>query len=246
MGNNNIRVIVIDDDFMIAKLHAGFIEKQEGYEIAGTAHSYDQALPMIRTLNPDLVVLDVYLPDHSGIEILRTIRTENASCDSILITAAKEITIIEEAFRLGIFDYLIKPFDFDLLKNTLAKYLQFKSHLKSPGRPDQKFVDELKKLRAPKFIMTQNVSKGIDSRTMDRIMQSLVEDNTFHTAETIAQISKLSRSTARGYLDFMVSHGIAEEFLQYGTVGRPMRLFRLKKSAQKNLTNPANTHEHTS
>jgi response regulator of citrate/malate metabolism len=236
--DKNLRVIIVDDDFMIAKLHANFVGMQDGYSIVGVAHNYDEALSMIRTLKPDLLVLDVYLPDHSGIEILRAIRAENIACDSILITASKEIVVIEEAFRLGIFDYLIKPFDLDLLKNTLVKYSQFKIHLQSSGRHDQKFVDELKKYRAANPPMTQTLSKGIDARTLDRIKQCLSEDNTFRSAEEIAQISGLSRSTARGYLDFMVAQGIAEEFLQYGVVGRPQRLFRLKTGIRKTHVNP--------
>lgn len=150
------------------------------------------------------------------------------SCDIILITASKELPVIEEAFRLGIFDYLIKPFDLGLLKDTLEKYRRFKIHLQSNTQPDQKFVEGLKKLRASQSAPTQQVQKGINTRTLERIKEIMLQDNEYRTAEQFAVLTGVSRSTARAYLDFLVTRGIAEEFLQYGAVGRPQRLFRIK------------------
>jgi response regulator of citrate/malate metabolism len=229
MKRTKLQVMVVDDDFMIAKLHGKYIEQQEGYELAGIAHNYEQTLARLRELPPDLILLDVYLPDRSGIEVLRAIRAGKIPCDIILITAAKEIDVIEEAFRLGIFDYLIKPFDLDRLKDTLDKYRLFKTHLRSPVQPNQEFVEGLKKFRSAKPPTTNELQKGIDPRTLERIKGCLQGDWEFRSAEHIARAAGVSRSTARAYLDYLRERGIAEEFLQYGTVGRPLRLFRLKK-----------------
>jgi response regulator of citrate/malate metabolism len=229
MKRTKLQVMVVDDDFMIAKLHGKYIDQQEGYELGGIAHNYEQTLTRVRELPPDLILLDVYLPDRSGIEVLRTIRAENIPCDIILITASKEIDVIEEAFRLGIFDYLIKPFDLDRLKDTLDKYRLFKTHLRSPVQPNQEFVEGLKKFRSAKPLATHEQQKGIDTRTLERIKRCLQGDREFRSAEHIAQSAGVSRSTARAYLDYLMEQGIAEEFLQYGTVGRPLRLFRLKR-----------------
>ncbi|MFM1652209.1 response regulator [Brevibacillus sp. B_LB10_24] len=228
MNHSNHRVMVVDDDFMIARVHGKYIQGQEGYTFVGSAHNYRQTLARIREFQPELLILDVYLPDKSGIEVLRSIRAEKIPCDVILITAAKEIDIIEEAFRLGIFDYLIKPFDLDLLQDTLEKYKQFKIHLRSPAQPDQKFVEGLKKFRAAKSQPVQPLQKGIDSRTLERIKQSLLQGEQAYSAEQIARLAGVSRSTARAYLEYLTEQGIADEFLQYGTVGRPQRLFRMK------------------
>lgn len=236
MKQTNLRVIVIDDDFMIANVQSKYVEQQLGYELVGVANNYEQTIARTRELQPDLLILDVYLPDRSGIEVLRTLRSEKIPCDVILITAAKEIDIIEEAFRLGIFDYLIKPFDLRLLQETLIKYRQFKHHLHSPAQPDQKFVEGLKKLRAPQQIAVQQMEKGIDTRTLDRIKQCMVRDNQFRSAEQIAQLAGVSRSTARSYLDFLTEQSVAEEYLQYGTVGRPLRLFRLKMNPEESVS----------
>ena len=185
-------------------------------------------MALARELQPDLILLDVYLPDRSGLEALRAVRGEQLPCDIILITAAREIEIIEDAFRLGIFDYLIKPFDLGLLSDALGKYRQFKSHLQLGGEPDQKFVEGLKLFRAAKPATLPQSPKGIDVRTLELVKGSLAQAGEFRTAEQVAQAAGVSRSTARAYLDYLLEKGVIEELLHYGTVGRPQRQFRLK------------------
>jgi response regulator of citrate/malate metabolism len=224
---HELTVLVVDDDFMIARMHARFIEQQPGYRLAGIAKSCEETVALARELRPDLILLDVYLPDRSGIEALREIRAEQLPSDVVLITAAREIETVEEAFRLGIFDYLIKPFDLDLLKGSLEKYRQFKSHLRLAGDADQKFVEGLKQFRAAKAPV-QQLPKGIDQRTLGLVRAALARQEGFRTADQIAQAAGLSRSTARGYLDYLAEQGEVDESLQYGTVGRPQRQFRLR------------------
>ncbi|UUZ82787.1 response regulator [Paenibacillus sp. P26] len=221
MAAPSFHVLVVEDDFRIAKMHGKLIESQEGYHLAAIAYNYEQALAQILELGPELVLLDVYLPDRSGIESLRTIRSQNLPCDVILITAAKESDIVEEGLRLGVFDYLIKPFDLDHLQNTLHKYTQFKSRLSSHGEVDQQYLNELMKLRAPKSATAQPLQKGIDERTLVRIKQVLEAREEMQTADDIAQAAGVSLSTVRNYLRFMVKEKMVEEYMQYGTIGRP-------------------------
>src|SRR5581483_5060758 len=101
MKDQLLRVMVVDDDFMIARLHGKFIASQNGYQLAGTAHNFEEAIAIMDMVQPDLLLLDVYLPDQSGIELLKTIRMQNRRCDVILITAAKELEIVEDGFRFG-------------------------------------------------------------------------------------------------------------------------------------------------
>jgi response regulator of citrate/malate metabolism len=231
MGNTSIRVIVIDDDFMIAKMHGKFISSQPGYELVGLAYNYEQALSLVTEFKPELLLLDVYLPDHSGIDLLRTIRSQNIPCDIILITAAKEREIVEEGFRLGVFDYLFKPFDLEHLQNILIKYSQFTMQLSSSEQLSQKSLDDLKKLRAPNSAASLTdlpFQKGIDVRTLERIKQCLIGSKDFQNVEDISLRAGVSRSTVRNYLTYLVEDQTVEEFLQYGTIGRPQRLYRMK------------------
>jgi response regulator of citrate/malate metabolism len=224
--NSPINVLVVDDDFNIARMHSQYVASVKGYESLGISLNYEQALSHITEHQPDLLLLDVFMPDKSGIELLRVLRAKHLPCDIILITAAKELNVVEEGFRLGIFDYLIKPFDLDQLKTTLKKYQKYRSRLDSLSNINQEDVEDLKNLRA---ISTQvHPQKGIDVRTLNRIKEYLNATNDFKTLDEIVKGTGVSRSTARNYMSYLVQINQAEEVLQYGTIGRPQTLYRMK------------------
>jgi response regulator of citrate/malate metabolism len=229
VSGDRVKVLVVDDDFMIARLHARSVEQEPGFELAGVAHTCKQALALTRQLRPDLLVLDVYLPDKPGLEVARGLRAASLPCDFILITAAREVAVIEEAFRLGMFDYLAKPFRMELLGEALRRYLTYRAELRSAAKePDQRFVEALKSLRGARTAPAE-AEKGIDARTLERIEKALAGLVQPGSAEQIAQLAGVSRSTARAYLTHLVKRGAAEELLQYGSVGRPQVLFKAKR-----------------
>jgi response regulator of citrate/malate metabolism len=226
MDNRSLRVLVVDDDFMIAKLHGKFIDSQKGYELAGTAHSYEEAVACMDKHEPDLLLLDIYLPDRSGLDLLHTIRLQNRRCDVLLITAAKELETVEMGFRLGVIDYLIKPFNFSQLQAALIKYSKFKSRFSAYMEVDQGTVDDLKKLRISESSFQLN-PKGIDLRTLEKIKRCIFESSDSMSADQIAKLAGVSLSTTRTYLTHLVDEQILIEEQKYGTVGRPLRLYRI-------------------
>jgi response regulator of citrate/malate metabolism len=226
-SNRELKVIVVDDDFMIARLHAQFINSQPPYQVVATAYTGQEAVDMLEKHRPDLLVLDVYLPDKSGLDVLGEIRSRKIPCDVILITAAKELNVVEEGFRLGIFDYLMKPFNLERLGESLDKYAQYKRRLSSSDAIDQRVVDHLKQIRASGSLRQYEHESGIDPRTLDKVRHALAHVRKACTADEIAELAGVSRSTARLYLTYLVEKNIAVEELSYGTVGRPKRLFRL-------------------
>ena len=117
-----IRVLVVDDDFMVAKVHAAFVGHTPGFEVAGVANNGKTALATVAELCPDLVLLDIYLPDVSGIEVLRRLREQAPDVDVLVITAAKEVETVRTALRGGVVNYLLKPFDQEALHNRLQQY----------------------------------------------------------------------------------------------------------------------------
>lgn len=227
MNHQLLRVMVVDDDFMIAKLHGKFIASQKGYQLVGSAHCYEEAIKIMDMVEPDLILLDVYLPDRSGIELLRSIRLQNRRCDVILITASKELEIVEEGFRFGIIDYLIKPFDLTQLQTALLKYAKFKSRLSSSSQLDQGTVNDLKKLRVSESTFLPINQKGIDLRTLEKIKKCISYSPDPLSADQIAKLAGVSLSTTRTYLSFMVEEQELIEEQQYGTVGRPLRMYRI-------------------
>ncbi len=88
-----IRVLVVDDDFMVARLHSSVVSRQPGFEVVGAARTGTEALAAVRSLRPDLVLLDIYLPDMSGLEVLRRFRESSADypVDVIVISAARDL-----------------------------------------------------------------------------------------------------------------------------------------------------------
>ena len=142
-----IRTLVVDDDFMAASVHRDFTERVPGFEVVGEATTGAEALELISRLQPDLVLLDVYLPDLSGIEVLRRLRaTAQARVDVIAITSAKDVGVLREAMQLGVVHYIVKPFTFTTLRERLEAYAALKKHLDDLEEPAQPEIDRLFRL----------------------------------------------------------------------------------------------------
>lgn len=224
-----IQVLIVEDDVRIAEIQQVFTEKVAGFSVTGFAHSIAEAEEMLKILKPDLVLLDVFFPESNGIDLLWTIRKEYRSMDVILITAAKEMNVLQEAIRGGVFDYILKPIAFVRFQNTLAKYLEYRSKIMEMKTIDQRDVDKLMHAVKPQTANEPSMPKGIDAITLDKIIAVMSDTgNEGMTAEKVGLLVGVSRTTARRYLEYLVSGGIVSADLAYGTVGRPERIY-LKK-----------------
>ena len=96
-----IRVLIIDDDFMVAKVHAGFIQHTPGFSVVGAAHTGAEALVKTRELQPDLVLLDIHLPDANGLDLMLQLRDVAPELDVLVISAAREVETVRRALRGG-------------------------------------------------------------------------------------------------------------------------------------------------
>ncbi|TWT03419.1 response regulator [Planomicrobium sp. CPCC 101079] len=220
-----IEVLIIEDDKRIADIHKRFIEKIEGFQVVGSANTGSEAKDWIQTLKPQLILLDVYLPDMRGTELMAFIQDESPESDIIFITAASETDIVKKAFRGGVFDYILKPLTFDRFKESLLTYHQKRSSLEKQGSLDEDSIKLLwnKSLSVPS---EQSVTpKGIDPNTMARIKRKLADCSSGMTAEEMGAACGMSRSTARRYLEHLVSEQSAVAELLYGTIGRPERRY---------------------
>ena len=115
-------VLVVDDDFMVAEIHRRFVEQVDGFRAVGVARTGAEALTAARELQPQLILLDVYLPDMTGLDVLHQLRSAGDRVGIIMITAARELDTVTGALDGGAADYLIKPFEFDQLKAKLEAF----------------------------------------------------------------------------------------------------------------------------
>ncbi|MGY3895712.1 response regulator [Aeromonas enterica] len=218
-----VKILIVEDDPAIAEIHCRFVQRLAGFEVLGVALTLFDAREQIDILKPDLVLLDVWLPDGEGFSLLRELRQSGAHLDVILLTAAREATALQEAMRLGVVDFILKPVVFERLRDTLDKYCQNRAALAALADIDQQAVDAL--LGTPlQQVAAGGLPKGIDALTLQRVLAALTGVGA--SAEEIGNRVGVSRTTARRYLEFLVGQQLASPELEYGTVGRPERRYR--------------------
>ncbi|MGF1728845.1 response regulator [Photobacterium kasasachensis] len=225
-----ITVVIAEDDQQIAEIQRRFVEKIEGFEIIGIAHGLDEARDLVEVLKPQLLLLDNQFPTGTGLELLRELRASGSNTDVILVTAAKEVDTLRTAMHSGIFDYILKPVVFERLQASLGNYSSHLDKLAEMKSLEQSDLDGLFTSSATKPATPQappsRLPKGIDAITLDKIRAVLVSPATTLNAEQVGQEIGASRTTARRYLEYMVSTDELCAEVSYGTVGRPERKYR--------------------
>ncbi|MGP3926728.1 response regulator [Streptomyces sp. 8N616] len=222
-----LSVLVVDDDFMVARLHSVCVDRTPGFRSAGVALSAAEAVREAARLAPDLVLLDLYLPDGSGLEVLRRIREDDPDTDFLVVSAAKDAETVREAQRAGAVNYLIKPFEQAELRARLRHYRA--AHLAMAGAPDtaQSDVDRLFPAPAPeRGRSAAPLPKGLSAPTASLVETALrARAPEGLSASECAAETGLSRVSARRYLEHFTDAGRAEVHLRYGTTGRPERRY---------------------
>lgn len=221
-----IRTLVVDDDYRVAELHCAYVERVHGFEVAGRAHTGAAALQSVDQLRPELVLLDVYLPDISGLEVLQQLREgDRAPVDVIAITAAREVESLRAAMRGGVVQYLIKPFLFPTFEEKLLSYAAAHERMTRIGRAEQGDVDRI--FGALRSARNEALPKGLSDSTLDLIVQVLGRSQSGLAAAAVAEVAGVSRVTARRYLDHLCQLGRAEVTMRYGGPGRPEHRYQL-------------------
>lgn len=230
--NRRIEVLIVEDDPRIAEINRRFTEKVEGFSVVGTASTGMEAKDWLEVLRPQLVLLDNYLPDVLGVDLIWHIRQHSRNTDVILVTAANETEVVQEALRGGVVDYIVKPIQFERFRCSLEQYRDQREQMKQNGRMDQYQIDQLWKggsslsESAKQAASPPSVPKGIDPITLKKVQRVLLEGGSQGwTAEEVAFQLGASRATARRYLEYLVSTGTLRADLSYGSVGRPERRY---------------------
>ena len=225
------QVLIVEDDFRIAEINRQFVNRVDEFTVLDVVKTSEEALAYLRSKTPlpQLILLDVYIPDTDGLRLFWQLRNEFNEIDIIMVTAAKEVTTIAEALRGGIFDYIVKPAGYDRFERTLNRFRYQRLLLSSREELNQEEIDGLTGfpvLPSPQSKTEGQLPKGIDQITLDKIRDALSSSSEAGmTALDAGHNIGVSRSTARRYLEYLVSEKEAVAQLKYGDIGRPERKY---------------------
>ncbi|MBF9071578.1 response regulator [Streptacidiphilus fuscans] len=251
-----IRTLVVDDDFRVSGIHAAYVAKVPGFEVVGQVATVAAALDAVPGLRPDLLLLDVYLPDGTGLDVLRQLAatpvpvptaelgsveaSEAAGAggadadarygrpDAIMITAARDVSSVREAMQLGAVGYLVKPFGFAALEQRLAAYAELRQRMAALGDAGETDQADVDAL----FSVGRSAplpsvpAKGHSAPTLALVRDAMRTARRDLSAAEVAELTGVSRATAQRYLSYLVKEGLARLELRYGTTGRPEHRYR--------------------
>ena len=225
MSDTDLKVLVVEDDFRVANMHAAIIDALPGFTVSDTANTLAAAR---KAESVDLALVDVYLPDGSGIDLVRELR-----CDSIVLSAATEADTIRAAMAAGALSYLVKPFAPTELAARLSGYARYRRIL-AGNNLGQADVDAALDALRPRIAAQVSPAVSI-SPTKDLVLQALAgADGPMSAAEVAAAIG-VSRATAQRYLAGLATSDEVKVGLRYGTTGRPEQEFVAKPKGPKRI-----------
>ena len=221
-----LTILIVEDEMQMAEMHAEYLRLIHGCNVVWLAGDLAQARSAITRFKPTLILLDNYLPDGQGITLLHELTLAHYPGGVIFTTAASDIEIVSEALRGGAFDYLIKPFAWERLGQTIERYRQRMRMLADCNSASQRKIDDMFNAYA-RGETKGALPVGIDALTLSSVRELFGDAQVRHTAETVSQALQLSRTTTRRYLEFCVSRQMIIAEIIHGRVGRPQRIYRL-------------------
>lgn len=219
-----ISVVIVEDDPMVLELHRQFVSKIKEFQLIGAAKDGKEGIEVIALLKPQLVILDVYMPEVDGIEVLKEVRRLGVNTDIMLVTAAHNSEMIQLGMQYGAVDYIIKPFTFQRFKKALLDYRKYINKIKDSNNLTQEEIDHLRGGPVRSGV-ERNLPKGLDHLTLSQVVSTIKKQQGHFTVQDIAHMMGISCVTARRYLNFLQQDGWLQSMLSYGPVGRPLHKY---------------------
>ncbi|RJF68863.1 response regulator [Deinococcus cavernae] len=217
-------LVMIEDDPLVAQINLGYLAGRPEYRVLGAAQTVAAGRMLLRQHRPDLLLLDVFLPDGSGLELLTEARALGWVQDVILLTAARDAASVQAALSGGAADFLIKPFTRERLYGALETVQQRRDAMRGGEREfTQGALDRLLG-----HARTQNLPKRVEAHTLEKVVEVLRASPVSLSAEEVGRDLGINRATAWRYLEQLTELGQAELDMEYGGVGRPTKRYRLR------------------
>lgn len=209
---------------MAGEAHELYVGRIAGFEVAGRVRTGQAALRWLESSPVDLVLLDLRLPDMDGLQVSRALRTGGRGADVIAVTSARDLKIVRDSVASGVVQYLLKPFTFATMRDKLESYARFRAELRGEGEASgQGDIDRA--FSALRGVDRSSLPKGMGEETLEVVVSALRERSGGASAASIAEAAGVSRVTARRYLEYLVSHGMAVRTPHYGGIGRPEMMY---------------------
>jgi len=229
VSEHPITVLVVDDDFRVAGVHVGFVEAVPGFQVVGTAQTGAEARALAASLRPELVLMDVYLPDEDGLEVVRSLLADPAPPAVLMISAANDLSTVRRAVQLGALHYLVKPFGFAELAERLAAFRRAQDDLaRFPAVATQQDVDRIFDLLRPATAAQADAIRRL-APTLQAVFDVVSGSVSSISASDVAAAVGVSRTTAQRALTQLEQSGVLRLELRYGTTGRPEHRYAVKR-----------------
>ncbi|MEU9362265.1 response regulator [Streptomyces sp. NPDC048301] len=212
-----IRVLVVEDDPVAADAHQMYVGRVPGFEVAAVTHSRAGAVRALERTEVDLLLLDLYLPDGHGLQLLRSLRAAGHTADVIAVTSARDLAVVREGVSLGVVQYVLKPFTYPTLRDRLVRYADFRAAAGEASGQEE--VDRA--LGALRVADPAALPKGLSGPTLEAVTRVIRDAADGITAAAAGEELGISRITARRYLEHLVTVDRAVRRPNYGQVGRP-------------------------
>lgn len=225
-----MNVLIVEDDPMVAKLNEDFLKNIPTTYVVDSCRSTNEATTALHTHEVDVILLDNYLPNQTGIEFLSELRKQKNKVSVILITAANDMETIQKALALGAIDYLVKPFTVERFSLAIQKVINQKKLLSQLDHANQENIDALfneqptkQHLSSP---LSENLPKGLARLTMEKVIQKIEEEELPFSTEELAKKIGISRISTKKYLIFLVDSHYLTEHIVYQEIGRPITRYK--------------------
>lgn len=224
-------VMVVEDELTAGEALVRYVERVPGFDVVGHVRTGAEALQRLSSDRVDLVLMDIYLPDMSGLDVLRRMRLAGNMADVVAVTRARDLSVVRAAVSFGAIQYLLKPFTFATVRQRLEHYQLYRSVLPEDDHLlAQHEIDRL--LRGPRGSGGADLPKGISPESLRAVVSALEQAGpaTGSSAVEVADSSGTSRVTARRYLEYLHACGVVVRGARYGGAGRPEVEYRLRPS----------------
>jgi response regulator of citrate/malate metabolism len=206
-----VAVLIVEDEPLIADAHAEYVRRVPGFAVA---------VRFVRDHHVDLVLLDFNLPDLHGLEVCRRLRSAGADCDVIAVTSNRDLAAVRTAVSLGIVQYLLKPFTFQVLREKLERYEEYRTQMRANGQlAAQSEVDRA--FAALRGAATASLPTGYSEETLEVVARHMQTTADAASAVEVGAACGISRVTARRYLEHLTQSGVLIRRQRHRGSGRP-------------------------